>query len=94
MHVGMSGVLRERNDLAAASQHLDRSRELGDDNGLPQNPYRSRVATARIRAGATAISMAPWHCSMRPSACTSAISHPTCARSPPCGRESGSRRDA
>jgi LuxR family maltose regulon positive regulatory protein len=49
MHVGISELLRERNDLEAASQHLQTSRELGDENGLPQNPYRSRVAEARIR---------------------------------------------
>ncbi len=49
MHVGISEVFRERSDLAAASEHLLMSRELGDENGLPQNPYRSRVAAARIR---------------------------------------------
>jgi len=49
MHVGMSELFRERNDLAAASEHLLARRELGDENGLPQNPYRSRVAAARIR---------------------------------------------
>jgi len=49
MHVGMSDVLRERNDLEAAREHLRASQDLGDENGLPQNPYRSRVAMARIR---------------------------------------------
>ncbi len=49
MHVGMSELLRERNDLAAAHEHLRMSRELGEENGLPQNPYRSRVAEARLR---------------------------------------------
>ena len=49
MHVGMSELSRERNDLKTASQHLLVSRELGEENGLPQNPYRSRVAAARIR---------------------------------------------
>jgi LuxR family maltose regulon positive regulatory protein len=49
MHVGMSELFRERNDLEAAGEHLRESRELGDENGLPQNPYRSRVAAARIR---------------------------------------------
>ena len=49
MHVGMGDLFRERNDLDAASRHLKLSRELGDENGLPQNPYRSRVAAARIR---------------------------------------------
>jgi LuxR family maltose regulon positive regulatory protein len=50
MHVGMSGVHRERNDLRAATQDLLTSQELGEQNGLAQNPYRSRVAMARIRA--------------------------------------------
>jgi LuxR family maltose regulon positive regulatory protein len=49
MHVGMSELFRERDELEAASGHLLTSRELGDENGLPQNPYRSRVAAARIR---------------------------------------------
>jgi len=49
MHVGLSEILRERDDLVAASEHLARSRDLGEDNGLPQNPYRSRVAAALIR---------------------------------------------
>ena len=49
MHVGMSELCRERNDLEAASRHLLAGRELGDENGLPQYPYRSRVAAARIR---------------------------------------------
>jgi LuxR family maltose regulon positive regulatory protein len=49
MHVGMSEILRERDELAGAAQHLDMARDLGEENGLPQNPYRSRVAAARIR---------------------------------------------
>ena len=49
MHVGMSEVLRERNDLDAARQHLSASHELGEHAGLPQNPYRWRVAMARLR---------------------------------------------
>jgi len=49
MHVGMSHVLRERNDLDAAMQHLETGKELGEHAGLPQNPYRWRVAMARIR---------------------------------------------
>ena len=32
-----------------AAQHLRSSQDLGEENGLPQNPYRSRVALARIR---------------------------------------------
>jgi LuxR family maltose regulon positive regulatory protein len=49
MHVGMSDIYRERNDLHAATQSLMKSKELGDFNGLPKNPYRWRVAMARIR---------------------------------------------
>jgi len=49
MHVGISEILRERDDLEGATQHLLKSGELGEENGLPQNPYRSRVAAALIR---------------------------------------------
>ena len=49
MYVGMSEVHRERDDLPAATEHLLRSQELGEHNGLPQNRYRWRVAMARIR---------------------------------------------
>lgn len=47
MHVGMSEVYRERNDLQTAAQHVQRSLEFGELNGLPKNPYRWRVAMAR-----------------------------------------------
>jgi LuxR family maltose regulon positive regulatory protein len=49
MYVGMSALLRERNDLDAATQHLLRSKEQGEHSGFPQNRYRWRVAMARIR---------------------------------------------
>ena len=49
MHVGMSEIHSERDDLQAATEHLQRSHALGAHNGLPQNPYRWRVATARVR---------------------------------------------
>ena len=49
MHVGIGQLLRERNDLVAAEQHLHTGKELGEYAGLPQNPYRWRVAMARIR---------------------------------------------
>jgi LuxR family transcriptional regulator, maltose regulon positive regulatory protein len=49
MYVGMSELHRERNDLHAATQHLLRSKELGEHTGFPQTPYRWRVAMARIR---------------------------------------------
>ncbi len=50
MHVGISGVAYERNDLATAARHLAVAKELGDAAGLPQNPYRWRAAEARLLA--------------------------------------------
>jgi LuxR family maltose regulon positive regulatory protein len=49
MHVGISEILRERDDLGAAAHHLQKARDLGEEHGLPQNPYRWRVAAAGIR---------------------------------------------
>jgi LuxR family maltose regulon positive regulatory protein len=49
MYVGLSQIAYERNDLDAAAEHLLRSQELGEHIGLPQNPYRWRVAMARLR---------------------------------------------
>ena len=49
MHVGMSELYLECNELDTAAEHLLKSKELGDLNGLPKNPYRWRVAMARIR---------------------------------------------
>ncbi|TCO13147.1 LuxR family maltose regulon positive regulatory protein [Kribbella steppae] len=49
MYVGLSQVALERNDLAAATEYLRRSDELGEQAGLPQNPYRWRVAMALLR---------------------------------------------
>jgi LuxR family maltose regulon positive regulatory protein len=49
MYVGMSQIHRERNDLASAVRCLDRSSELGEHLGLPQNQYRSMVAMACVR---------------------------------------------
>src|SRR5829696_2833381 len=49
MYVGMSQVACERGDLAAASRHLRHAEELGEHTWLPQNPYRWRVAMARVR---------------------------------------------
>ncbi len=49
MHVGMSELCLEWNDLDAAANHLRLSDELGDLGGLAQNPYRWRVAMAQLR---------------------------------------------
>ncbi len=49
MHVGISEIHRERDDLAAATRDLLRSQELGEHMGLPQNPHRCQLAMARVR---------------------------------------------
>ncbi len=49
MYVGMSDLLREHGDLEAAGRHLMQSQESGEHTGLPQNRYRWRIASARIR---------------------------------------------
>ena len=49
MHVGLSELCLEWNDLDAAADHLRRSDDLGDLGGLAQNPYRWRVAMAQLR---------------------------------------------
>ena len=49
MHVGMSSLCYEHNDLKAAMQHLLTSQSLGELAGMPQNPYRWCAAMARIR---------------------------------------------
>ena len=48
MHVGLSEVLIEKNDLDAAALRLETSTELGDSAGLPQHAYRWRVTMARL----------------------------------------------
>jgi LuxR family maltose regulon positive regulatory protein len=48
MHVAISEVLRERDDLAGTREHLARSQQLGEHNGLPQTPYRWRVVASRV----------------------------------------------
>jgi len=49
MHVGIAGLLRERNDLAGALEHLEASRALGEHLGLPQNRHRWHIALAGVR---------------------------------------------
>ena len=46
--MGLSELHCERNDLDAATQHLLRSKELGEHVGLPETRYRWYVAMARI----------------------------------------------
>ncbi|BAS12435.1 HTH-type transcriptional regulator MalT [Arthrobacter sp. Hiyo8] len=41
-------LLLERGELDAAREHLLANQRLGEDAALPQNPYRSRVAMARV----------------------------------------------
>jgi LuxR family maltose regulon positive regulatory protein len=49
MHVGIAAVLLERDDVQGAADHLATSHQLGEGKGLPQNPYRWRLGTARLR---------------------------------------------
>jgi LuxR family transcriptional regulator, maltose regulon positive regulatory protein len=48
--VEMSELHRERGDLAAAKNDLQRSKDMGEHAGLPQNRYRWRATMALIRA--------------------------------------------
>jgi LuxR family maltose regulon positive regulatory protein len=48
MHVGLSELFRERNELEAARRHLTASTELGEHAGLPQNRHRWLIAMARV----------------------------------------------
>lgn len=47
-HASLAYLHLERNELTSVREHLDRCRELGEVWGLPQFPYRSRVAQARL----------------------------------------------
>jgi LuxR family maltose regulon positive regulatory protein len=49
MLVALSRAAWHRNDLTAAADLLRRADDLGESAGLPQNPYRWRVAMARLR---------------------------------------------
>jgi LuxR family transcriptional regulator, maltose regulon positive regulatory protein len=52
MLVALSRVAWHRNDLPAAAELLRRANVLGESTGLPQQPYRWRVALARLRVAA------------------------------------------
>lgn len=49
MHLGLSEVLIERNELDAAMRHLETSAAIGDSGGLAQHAYRWKVTMARLR---------------------------------------------
>ncbi|MGY1680553.1 LuxR C-terminal-related transcriptional regulator [Geodermatophilus sp. SYSU D01176] len=49
MHVGLSELCRERDELDAAREHLAAATQLGEHAGLPQYRHRWRVAMARVR---------------------------------------------
>lgn len=48
IHTSLCMLHLARDDLRAARDHLDRSLDLGDAFGLPQFPYRSRLAEAQL----------------------------------------------
>lgn len=48
MHVGLSLLAIEHDDLDSADRHLRAAAELGEHMGLPQHPYRWRAAAARL----------------------------------------------
>jgi LuxR family maltose regulon positive regulatory protein len=49
IHAALTDLYRERNETDAAREHLLASQELGELAGLPQHPYRWRVAAALLR---------------------------------------------
>jgi LuxR family maltose regulon positive regulatory protein len=49
LHLGLSDLHREGNDLAAAGRHLELGEELGKHAPLPHTPSRACVARARLR---------------------------------------------
>jgi LuxR family maltose regulon positive regulatory protein len=49
MHDGLAALHHEWGDLTEARRHLDLAAELGESAGLPQHPYRWRVALALVR---------------------------------------------
>jgi LuxR family maltose regulon positive regulatory protein len=49
LYLGLCELHRERGDMEAATQHLLRSEELGEQAALPDWPCRLRLAQARIK---------------------------------------------
>ena len=50
MWVALGRVAWQGGDAATSARHLDRAADLGEGAGLPQQPYRWRVAMADVRA--------------------------------------------
>ncbi len=50
MWVALARVAWQYGDAATSARHLDRAADLGEGAGLPQQPYRWRVAMADVRA--------------------------------------------
>jgi LuxR family maltose regulon positive regulatory protein len=48
LHVGISEIYIEQNDLDAARRHLRTSQELGESAGLPENRFRWFIAMAAL----------------------------------------------
>lgn len=49
MHTCLAELAVQRNDLTTAGEHLRRAEELGEQAGMPRNPYRWRAAMALLR---------------------------------------------
>ena len=49
LHTGLSELLREQNDLEAATEHLLRSKALGEQAALPRWRFRWCLARARVQ---------------------------------------------
>ena len=50
MRVALGRIAWQHGDAAASARHLDTAADLGEAAGLPQQPYRWRVAMADVRA--------------------------------------------
>ncbi|MEO9230697.1 MAG: LuxR C-terminal-related transcriptional regulator [Devosia sp.] len=49
MYAGLAALSLQQGELQIAHQHLQKCHELGEVAGLPQHPYRWRVAAAHLR---------------------------------------------